>query len=548
MKRTLNLGVALLGIALFFASCKDSKSELPVPKDAIMVMHINSESLTSKLTWDEIKSSPIFKESAETIDDSLGQKLMENPENSGIDTKGGFVMFVKQQGNGSYVVFEGKLKDADAFETLVKEVHSPAPEVKKEGGVKYVAVDNSLLSWNNSSFMIIGSAGNMAGRGLIGSGRKDFRLDSLKKFTKEIMNLDKSASLESDSRYTDLIKTGDFHFWLNYDDILKSSGMISMMKTSLFENNIITYALNFDEGRIVVSSKVHANEQLAKLWAKYNNRVVSKELINRIPSGDVVGMMAYNFDPAVMKEIITSMGAEGFINGFLADVNFTLDELLNSTDGQFLLSFSDLEVKSVEKTIEPYYQGMEPIKYTDTEHNAKVLFAASVKNKATIEKLMALVEGERAIKDTSIKYKITDQWFAAGNQMPLIDQFLSGTTVSQPFADKIAGHPFGMYIDLQKVVNGMHPASQNAYDSTLHDLNLKLWQDVVGTGGETDGNSCSIEIVVNMVDKSKNSLKQLFEFSNKMYEAKKLRIKKNDVAADNSDDEGGEVIISPQSN
>ena len=62
-----------------------------MPKDAGFVMHINSSSLSSKLSWEEISQTNWFKEMPRKPTDSLAQKLLDDPSNSGIDTKKDFV-------------------------------------------------------------------------------------------------------------------------------------------------------------------------------------------------------------------------------------------------------------------------------------------------------------------------------------------------------------------------------------------------------------------------------------------------------------------------
>ena len=64
MKKTPLL--CLLAILLMMASCKNgNKSDLFIPKDAALVFHINSSSLSSKLSWEDIKKTAWFKDAYE---------------------------------------------------------------------------------------------------------------------------------------------------------------------------------------------------------------------------------------------------------------------------------------------------------------------------------------------------------------------------------------------------------------------------------------------------------------------------------------------------
>ena len=82
MKRLPILTVVALFATVFFVSCKNSGggSDLPIPKDAAMVFYLNTSSLTSKLSWDEIKQSSWFQESYKKESDSFSKNIMDNPE------------------------------------------------------------------------------------------------------------------------------------------------------------------------------------------------------------------------------------------------------------------------------------------------------------------------------------------------------------------------------------------------------------------------------------------------------------------------------------
>jgi hypothetical protein len=60
-------------------SCSRSdKGGIAVPKDATMVVHINTPSITSKVNWQEIKENDWFKELYnDNGTDSFAKKLMD---------------------------------------------------------------------------------------------------------------------------------------------------------------------------------------------------------------------------------------------------------------------------------------------------------------------------------------------------------------------------------------------------------------------------------------------------------------------------------------
>ncbi|HEY0355117.1 MAG TPA: DUF4836 family protein [Flavisolibacter sp.] len=532
MKRIPLLTSVALVATLFFVSCKSGggTSDLPIPKDAAFVFHVNTSSLTSKLSWDEIKQSGWFKENYEKEKDSFTRKIMENPENSGVDMKSDFVVFMKKQGKSGYVVVEGKIKSTSDFEALINK-NKEGKTIQKDGDLNYVSTENdeSLVSWNKSTFIIMANAPFMGQMNMMGEegnyeGPYSFPVDSLKKFTKDLLALKESNSLTDDDRFEDLLEEkGDMHFWMNSEAYMSSmGGVMSMFKFGdLMKGNIGTFTLNFDDGQINVKSKSYYGKELAKLMENYKPRNVDEALINRIPSQDVVGAMVLNFDPVWLKQFLKAAGLDGFANSYLGRMDLNLDEVIGAMGGQFMMSFSDFSITKKEVTYPPFYDGGEPYTMMKEEPEFNMLVVSSVGNKASFDKLMNIAKQNMMGMDTAVSYKVNNEWFAVSNKPETVDKFMAGGNNKVPFADKISGHPFGMYIDLQKIFKATQSA--NAMDSTTFDLASKTWLDIVGTGGEYKDGVMSGEFVINMVDKKTNSLKQLNQFAEKMNAAEKAK-------------------------
>jgi hypothetical protein len=217
MKRTPFL--LLLAFVLVLASCKNgNKSDLFIPKDAAVVFHISTSSLSSKLSWDEIKKTTWFQDAYnKQSTDSFAKQLMNDPEASGINVKSDFVFFMKKRGRGGFNVFEGSIKDAAAFEALVKKM-SKQDKVEKDGDWNVVNTDErSVTMWNSSKFVVInnmplGDFNPMGGQ----TEQTNFGTDSLRVFGKQVMSLSSDESLFDDERFASVMKeSGDMHVWVN---------------------------------------------------------------------------------------------------------------------------------------------------------------------------------------------------------------------------------------------------------------------------------------------------------------------------------------------
>jgi hypothetical protein len=105
------------------------------------------------------------------------------------------------------------------------------------------------------------------------------------------------------------------------------------------------------------------------------------------------------------------------------------------------------------------------------------------------------------------------------NKPEAVHSFMTGGNYKQPFAAKISGHPFGMYLDIQKLMKGFE--SEAASMKGMFDASMKMWEDVVVTGGDYKDGVSTGEFTINMVDKKTNSLKQLNRYGQEMYAAQK---------------------------
>jgi Domain of unknown function (DUF4836) len=516
---------------LLFASCgnKGGSSGLMVPKDAALVVHINSPSLSSKLSWDEIKQSNWFKAmhgDAKPMD-TLANQLMANPGSSGIDLKADMIFYIKKHGLGSYLIFAGALTDAAAFEKLCKDMHKEV-EIKKDGDFSYISsADHGSVVWDKSHFAYAANApvpGLNRGveKGETFQKPNQITSDSLRILGTEALTLKASDNLDGDDRFTSLIKDGsDVHIWMNIGKYYNggTAEMMPMVKTDfLLEDNISATSINFDNGKITAKSNQYYGEKMRKLMSDYKAEPVSAAVINRIPSSNVVGVLAFNYSPAGLKELLKMVGVDALADMFLAKAGFSIDEFVKANKGEVLLSVSDLAPKQKQDTA----------KGNKSSFDMNVLFATSIKDKASFEKMVTLVwdlskqfKGGMMKDMPEVSYKLENNWFAVSNSADFKDKFLAGGDSKLPFADKISGHPVGLYIDLQKLM-ALHQAFGKA--DTSNKTGLNIWENMIATGGDYKDKSTHFDFEINFIDKNTNSLKQINQYFDKMHFMKKERM------------------------
>jgi len=510
---------------------------LLVPKDAGVVVHVNSASLSSKLSWEEISQTDWFKDLAKETTDSTAQKLMSEPAHSGIDTKASLVFYLRKLGRGGYAVFTGSVKDPAAFEAFCKEINKGKAQATNESGISYMTMEKSgIVAWNNARFAYIGNSPlpdiEKSMEGDRSFHNYKFSIDSLKELGKLSLTLRDKDNLDNDKRFASLIEdNGDVHIWANVSGLYGNSlaaGVMSMMKmNTLLEGNVSATSVNFENGKIAVKSKQYYGEEMQKLIASHPAKPLSADVLNRLPSQNVVGLIAFNYPPDGLKDFLKVTGLDGVVNGFMGNIGYSVDEFIKANKGEVLLSVSDLEVKTMEKTMD-MGGGQPPYKYTTTQPDMKVLFATSVNDRAAFDKLIGIAMGERKNMPSApeIHYKLDKDWFAASNSQEQVDKFLSGAAATNAITDKISGQPFGMYINLQKIISTAKSSIKDSSGQAAMAAS-NIWQDIVAAGGSYKDKAMNFTFEVNLVDKNTNSLKQLNQYINNLYKINSERKNRN---------------------
>jgi hypothetical protein len=83
----MKLSAIFISMVFIITWCsKTNKVGEMVPDNAMAVVHLNTKSLSSKLSWNEIKQTTWFKEIySDTSVKPWAKKMMDNPDGTGID-------------------------------------------------------------------------------------------------------------------------------------------------------------------------------------------------------------------------------------------------------------------------------------------------------------------------------------------------------------------------------------------------------------------------------------------------------------------------------
>ncbi|MEP7164816.1 MAG: DUF4836 family protein [Ferruginibacter sp.] len=503
---------------LFLSSCsKTNKEGRYIPENAAFVVHLNGKSLNSKLPWEEIKQSELFKGAyADTATPAIVRSVMDNPENTGIDVKNDLLIFVIKDSSGGYVSVEGTVKDAAKFKQFNNSVNkTPATETEKDG-IHYLSSDKMTASWKEEKFVMVMDApglNNMNNMGKMGRNYDDSTTTAtpgikkdLNAIAAQIFALKEDNSLGKEEKFTELMKeSGDIHFWVNIEALgMGSSDMPGMAALSMinfkkiYEGSRATGTINFENGKINADFTSYSGKEMTDLVKKYSGDKINSDMLKRIPSKNVAGLFALNFKPEGIREYLKLLGVEGFANMGTAFLGFNLDDFIKANKGDILLSVTDFTQDSSGRP------------------DFSVIFSTSIGDKPSFGKLIEA--GKKLAKDKlngengpSIAYNMNENYFAIGNKKQDVDKYITtANNSSLDFLDKISGNSSAAYINFQYLLKAMsREAQKDSLGALIYDASVKMWDNLIftGTGFKNGGSTSHLEI--NLLDKNTNSLKQL---------------------------------------
>ena len=540
MKSFFRLALFFASAAFLFSSCsKKNEVGKMIPKNAMFVMELNTKSLREKITWDDIKQTSWFREAySDSSTKDWTKKLLDNPENSGIDLNGSLIFFVsKNSATEGDIVLEGTVKSESDFGDFNKNLDSSAT-IKKDGDLNMLFLkDETVVAWNDKHFVYAFDAGqamkfNPMNNSSFNQSNVAPLVDksvTLAAVCKSVFSLKSDSSLAGSDKFTNLLKEkGDMHAWINTEEIMKSSsslGMLGMLKLDVFfKDNISTYTVNFDNGKIDVSQKGYAGKEFSDFLQKYSGSGINTDMIKTIPSQNIFGVFALNFKPEGIKELIKLTGMDGMLNSQTSQLGFNLDDFVKANKGDITLAISDVTMPNISQG------GGNSNMSMSYKPDFNILFSASIGDKQSFQKLMEAgkkIGGQMGTNsDTGIAYGQNDKLFAITNHQHFLNDYLAGNANNKfDFLDKINGHPFGLYIDLHKILTLADAAKSQVHDEdkTIMDASLKLWNNIFMTAGDFKDGAMTGNTEINFIDQSTNSLKQLNNYFDVIATAEKAK-------------------------
>ncbi|RPD37972.1 DUF4836 family protein [Chitinophaga barathri] len=556
MKRMISRTLLVLSgaaVLLLSACSKTPEQGKHIPRNAAMVVGVNSAQIQDKLVKDGLTVDKLFDAVQSKDTSSSMAKAMKDAENSGVDLKGDvFIAMVPgEAGSKGYLAAYAKLKDAAKFEAFIKE--KSKKDVKAGTDFKYLEDNDAIVGFDKETIIGIfafdpndlnnnnpygfddmdGMDGDSAA--LPAAPKAVNNVETLNK----LFHLKKDESIATVESFKDVQKEkGDVFFWMSSEQIYAfnpgtPSGMAALMTGNikkLTEGAFTTAAAHFENGKIKVNGTSYAGKEMTDIIKKYPMEKVNMEMIENYPSENILGYAVANFDLRMVGDILKLVGMDGLVNMGLAEAQISLDDILKAFKGEIAIIGSDFSVVSKPSEWDS--------SMTTEKPDIKFVFNMKVGDKAAFEKVMSSKvvapmfskQGDQYVPQQPmgpVAVSINDKRILAASDQALLTAYEAGKSkakLDEAAVNATKGSVFSMYLDIEKIVNNIPEKEMKQLpDSISNDLK-GLLKNFTVSSEPFSGKSQKSVLELNFKNESQNTLVQLVNFTKKMwgyYEAKK---------------------------
>lgn len=530
MKRTISKALLFISGAamLLLSACsKTPEQGKHIPKTAALVLGINSKQIQEKLVSEGMSIDKLMAALQQKDTSNTMGKAMAEAANSGVDLQGDvYIALVPGEAGKSYVAAYAGLKDAAKFEAFIKE--KSKKEVKAGTDFKYIE-DDAVIGFDKNMAIAVFSFNVPTGMDM-NTGPHAASQAGGAEILNGLFHLKAEESVAKVESFQDVHKDkADVTFWMSSEQIYafnpgSAAGMAAMMTTNIKKitaGSFQTATVNFEKGKIKVSSTGYAGKEMQEIIKKYPMEKVDMAMLEKYPSQDIFGFMLVNFDLRMIGDIVKLIGMDGLANMGLAEAGITLDDVLKAFKGEIALVGSDFSVTSKPSEWDSTYKVTKP--------ELKWVFNMKVGDKAAFEKVMnSPMMGQMFTKQGSeyipnqplgVSLSVNDKRILAASDAELLSAYDAGkgkATIDGGVIDKVKGAAMNMYVNVEKLVNNIPAEEMKMPDSLTNDLK-GLLKDFIVVSEPYSGKTQKSTLELNFKNENQNSLVLLTTFTTKMY-------------------------------
>ena len=475
--------ILLLGVlALGFTSCSKKSENLKViPKDAMVVVSFDLQSLYKKADVEELQKLKSFQKIKEELNNNnkemgkIFSEILNDPKASGVDFKKNAFLFGlnnKKYGGDSrnpYIGVTAVLSDDAKFKDLLNRVSQAKNlqlDIKKEGTLNIVRLDQgTYLSWDSKKILF-----------LKGDNTEATGVDIVLKKLYEQSKSEQITDIKGFSDFLDGQK--DINVWLNFggfvqDDSIFLNGMVASLYRGLFNMQKDSYFYGFiDFGKDDIKLTTYSiyNEETAKLLKKYDlyditfDKDILKNTPEKLPLAMGGAINVKNYYEFLKAQFGKDFNEDDLIRA-LSTQGLTKDNVLNFFGGSFMLAIEGFEnQKYISYDLVEDEQSKDGYEYKEVEKERMFpVFGLSfnIGDKTLLDKVitlasLALENGYYKLpleKDLTFYFAYNNKAFYGSNSPKGVEAFLKGgvsnNAVNSDFGKHISKDLAYLYMSLE---------------------------------------------------------------------------------------------------
>lgn len=570
-------------LLIVFASCnKTPQHARYIPKNAMVVVGLNTKGLSKKLAWNAIIGSKLLDEmKAKMSADKTG--AAEDLANAGIDVLSTTYFYFNpsvSENEYKYVTAVVPLSNAKQWESYLQKNFKGISFKQKDKHTEALVTDEIYAAWNSEVAIVRKTFVTPAYKSEVDETYEhgDTIVDVTKIDVQEqkpdpsrmeadmqtAFTIQKDNEITADKRFTKLQMEGDdISFWMNYDVFMNrfgsmASGMPSglALGNNLWKEAAVAAGLNFDKGKISADTKYYVSEELNELYSKFGSKDPDKDMMNRLPTQNLAMLFSANISPDGIKATMEKMGVTGLMNLALGESGMNVDDLFKAFTGDMAMSITDFKTFETTTAIPNINEGSEETShsYRHSDVSMNYVFVLKTNDGKQIDKMVNYVKNQNGLQELDANtYQFTgkDSLFVMRDAKYLLftnnlntgKNYLSGTytNASKPAQVKeMYGHPTAFFMDIQTMLNGINTATTSKEQALLQEAK-NMFGDITMKGGDHKKEYFSYSGNMNLVNKDENSLLQLLNFTYKMQQINEQE--KAPSTSDASDANNGDTTV-----
>jgi hypothetical protein len=504
--RNLWLVLVLAVIVSGFSACKgglgsslDSESAANnVPESSSAVVAINLKSLMEKADMDAVKKMGFYQDIIAEAASNQGEamaKVLENPEESGIDlTKNAyFFADMKGQSGNGLVGFVFKIANKEQFESLAK---ASDLELSEGKGFQFGTNDESIVAWNGST----GFIGSIANR-YDESENVAIELDKVFNLKKSIGDNSKAAKALSENH--------DMNYYFSTASVVDmfgdelAMGEFFISKEDL-KNNFFTGYTDFNKGTVESVGYSDLSKGLESDLKMIFAEGSETDFSPYIAKKNLVMLMTGKLNFRGINQLLKDKNVSGLIDMQLNGLGLKTDDIVAAIDGDMSVAMNT-RAGSDDPAV------LMTMKINDKK-KLEIIFGKAEK----MGLFTKLSDGVYTINNSGMgiptgKILIQKDVLIFSNDLATLNKLEKGTLskserVSSSTYDNVNG-VFGIFMDYEGLTKGigeMSPMSPMNMGG-----NVSKMETSIGWDKSTSK--------MMMKDQSQNSLKSLIESANDSY-------------------------------